>query len=279
MSRLVVVGSLNLDLVLECERIPVPGETVLASGFRQIPGGKGANQAYAAARLTSVPVAMVGRVGSDSFGAALRQNLAQVGVNTRDVLTVDEAPTGIAIITVDRGGQNSIVVSSGANFVWNQIDDVFAGASFVLFQLETPLEAVTTMAGMAKAHGAFTILDPAPARPLPQQLLDSIDLLTPNESEAAALGLAPDEKVLIKQGASGSTWGELHVPTIPVEAMDTTAAGDTYNAALAVALCEGESRLAAMQFATIAAGLSVTRIGAQTSAPTRAEVESYRLKR
>lgn len=275
MSRIVVVGSLNLDLVFRCDRLPAPGETMLATEVHQLPGGKGANQAYAAARLSRAGVSMVGRVGDDAFGGILRNNLSQAGVDTSQILTIDNTPTGLATIAIDREGRNSIVVAPGANFVWDQIDDVFADAAFVLFQLETPIEAVAAMAAMAKSHGAFTILDPAPARPLPQHLLDVIDLLTPNETEAAMLGLEASETVLLKQGAQGSAWADLRVPAIPVEAIDTTAAGDTYNAALAVALCEGRSRTDAMRFATIAAGISVTRLGAQSSSPSRDEVDAY----
>lgn len=269
-----------MDLVVRCARIPAPGETVLGNGFQTLPGGKGANQAYAAARLSRGPVAMVGKVGADAFGEALRGNLERVGVDVSGVSTVAGEATGVATITVDAGGQNSIVVASGANFCWRmeELEDlrpVFEGAGFVLFQLETPLEVVMRLAAMAKEAGAMTILDPAPARELPRAVWEVVDLVTPNETEAEQILDAPAEKVLLKLGARGSRFGDIEVAAIAVEAVDTTAAGDTYNAALAVGLSEGMAMGEAMRFASVAAGLSVTRVGAQSSAPTRDEVDAY----
>jgi ribokinase len=275
---LVVVGSLNMDLVVRCRRIPVVGETVLGEGFEMLPGGKGANQAYAAAKLSRGGVAMVGKVGRDVFGERLRENLAGVGVDVSGVSTVEGAATGVATITVDGAGQNSIVVASGANFVWDvsELEGMrgkFRGARYALFQLETPLWVVERLLRMAKEEGVQTILDPAPAQELSREILEAVDLLTPNETEAAVLGVTGGEKVLLKLGGKGSRYGEIAVPAIAVEAVDTTAAGDTYNAALAVALSEGEGMERAMQFASVAAGLSVTRVGAQSSAPEREEVD------
>lgn len=274
---LVVVGSLNLDLVLRCPRLPHPGETLLATDFTTVPGGKGANQAYAAARLTTSPVRMIGNVGHDAFGPSLITSLSSVGVDVSAVNILDGIPTGLASITVDSEGQNAIVVAPGANWHWPEAfpSSIFNGATHVLFQLEIPLPVVTRLATLAKSSGAFTILDPAPAQPLPADLLAVIDLSTPNESEAAALGPLPEHQALYKLGPLGSRYQQWQVPAIPVQAVDTTAAGDVYNAALAVALDENQPWPAAMRFASVAAGLSVTRPGAQSSAPTRAEVDAW----
>jgi ribokinase len=274
---LAVVGSLNFDLVLRCPRLPHPGETLLASDFTTVPGGKGANQAYAAARLTTTPVRMIGNVGRDAFGQQLIANLASANVDVSTVNILDGVSTGLAFITVDSNGQNSIVVAPGANLHWPDAfpASLLAEATHVLFQLEIPLPVVSRLASLAKSAGAFTILDPAPAQALPPSLLDVIDLITPNESEAAALGPLPEHKALYKLGPRGSRYQHFRVPAIPVQAVDTTAAGDVYNAALAVALNEKQPWPAAMRFASAAAGLSVTRPGAQSSAPTRAEVDAW----
>jgi ribokinase len=279
---LLVVGSLNMDLVVRCGRIPAPGETVLGSGFEMVPGGKGGNQANAAARLSQQGVAMIGRVGRDVFGARLKENLRVAGVDVSGVLEVEGAATGVATITVDEGGENSIVVAGGANFVWDlgELEGLrprFRGVRFALFQLETPLAVVGRLLRMAKEEGVSTILDPAPAQVLPRELLEAVDLLTPNETEARVLGDVGAGKVLLKLGAKGSRFGAIEVPAIAVEAVDTTAAGDTYNAGLAVGLSEGMGMERAMRFASVAAGISVTRMGAQTSAPSRAEVDAYGL--
>ncbi len=279
---LVVVGSLNMDLVVRCARIPAPGETVLGSGFQMVPGGKGANQANAAAKLSRERVSIIGRVGEDLFGAQLKEHLSVAGVDVSGVLEVSGAATGVATITVDDHGENSIVVASGANFVWDRgalegLRPRFRGVRYALFQLETPLDVVATLLRMAKEEGVTTILDPAPAQVLPRELVDAVDLLTPNETEARVLGDAGAGKVLLKLGEKGSRFGDIVVSAIAVEALDTTAAGDTYNAALAVGLSEGMEMERAMRFASVAAGISVTRVGAQISAPSRAEVDGYGL--
>lgn len=279
---LVVIGSLNMDLVVRCARIPSPGETVLGSGFQMVPGGKGGNQANAAAHLSREPVAMIGRVGDDLFGRQLKVNLSSAGVDVSGILAVAGAATGVATITVDEHGENSIVVASGANFVWDrsELDGLrtcFRGVRYALFQLETPLDVVISLLRMAKEEGVTTILDPAPAQALPKELIEAVDLLTPNETEARVVGDLEQGKVLLKLGEKGSRFGGITVPAIAVEAVDTTAAGDTYNAALAVGLSEGMEMEQAMRFASVAAGISVTRVGAQTSAPSRAEVDAYGL--
>jgi len=284
MADLVVVGSLNMDLVVRCTRIPMPGETVLGSSFQSLPGGKGANQAYAAAKLSRGKVAMIGRVGCDAFGEELKLNLERAGVDVGQVIAVEGVATGIATITVDATGQNSIVVTSGANFCWDMdrlegLRETFRGAKFALFQLETPLDVVMHLMRMAKQENVTTILDPAPAQVLPEELLALVDLITPNETEAAIVGTLDDRKVLLKLGEKGSRFGDIAVDAIAVKAVDTTAAGDTYNAGLAVGLSEGMDMSAAMKFASVAAGLAVTQMGAQSSAPTRAAVDAYLLSR
>jgi len=303
---LVVIGSLNMDFVVTVERLPVPGETTLGRDFQMIPGGKGANQACAAGRLAAgaAEVRMIGRVGYDIFADHLKASLAAAGVDVSAVHATKSQPTGVALIWVDRAGQNSIVVASGANHALAAADveamrKVFRGASLALFQLETPIHTVAAALVLAREEGLRTILDPAPAQPLPAGLLANVDILTPNESEALmllgrppariSLGDAPElatalrklgpSNVILKLGSQGSYYSgdsrTLHTPTFPVEVRDTTAAGDTFNAALAVALAEEQPIEGALRFANAAAAISVTRLGAQASAPSRAEVETF----
>ncbi len=298
-ERIVVVGSLNMDFVVRVEHLPAPGETVLGRGFQMIPGGKGANQAYAAARLGG-NVAMIGRVGYDLFADHLKASLSSAGVDVSAVHASREEPTGVALIWVDGRGQNSIVVASGANRELNATDveamrKVFRGAGWALFQLESPLATVEAALTVSRQEGLRTILDPAPAQPLRRELLEHVDILTPNESEALLLLGRPPGRVsveeseelssqlrglgcrtvILKLGDRGcyarSDDVARHVATFPVEAVDSTAAGDTFNAALAVALSEGQAIEPAARFANAAAALSVTRIGAQASAPGRDE--------
>jgi ribokinase len=303
---LVVVGSLNMDFVVLVEHLPAPGETVLGGDFRMLPGGKGANQACAAGRAGEgrVQVRMIGRVGYDVFGDHLKASLAAAGVDVSSVHATRSAPTGVALIEVDRSGQNSIVVASGANHVMPP-DEVQAmratlrGARFALFQLESPLDTVAAALALAREEGAKTILDPAPACALPAAVLESVDILTPNETEAQillglprgrvatsdapAMGRALRERgpraVVLKLGDQGCCYvgpeGELFSRAFAVTAVDATAAGDTFNAALAVALAEDQPLDAALRFANAAAALSVTRIGAQASVPSRAEVDEF----
>jgi ribokinase len=304
--NLVVVGSLNMDFVVRVDHLPAPGETVLGREFQMIPGGKGANQACAAGKLGAEAVAtrMVGRVGNDVFADHLKASLAAAGVDVSAVHATRSQPTGVALIWVDRSGQNSIVVASGANHALaageiNGCRASFRGAALALFQLETPLEAVAAALALARQEGARTILDPAPAQPLPPGLLEQVDILTPNESEACILlgrpvsrvtpaeapALAADllklgpRAVILKLGEQGSSYFDaattIHSPAFPVAAIDTTAAGDTFNAGLAVALAEGKSIGDALRFANAAAAISVTRLGAQASIPSRAEVEAF----
>lgn len=298
MRRLIVVlGSLNLDLSARTPRLPGPGETVGGSEFAMRPGGKGANQAHAAARLAleSGSVHMAGRVGYDSHADLLRASLAAAGVDTSRVHATREAPTGIAMIWLDAAGQNSILLAPGANeHVDRQqveaLRPLYRSAACALFQLETPLAAVERAMEIAREEGAVTILDPAPARPLPREVLALTDWLTPNESEATALtGLAADSpeaicaaltgmgarNVVLKLGERGCFFGGVLYPAPRVDAIDTTGAGDVFNAAFAVALAEKQDAAAAFGFANAAAALSVTRLGAQGSAPTRLELDDY----
>lgn len=297
---IVVFGSINMDLVVRAPHIPVPGETILGSDFVTVPGGKGANQAVAAARL-GASVQMVGAVGADAFGLQLRQSLADYGVDTTYVRQSDAA-SGVALITVDDKGENSIVVASGANMrlpadILDSLDQALQHAKILLLQLEIPLDLVLTAAHLAKKRGVMVILDPAPAptQPLPDALLKAIDVITPNESETAALtGISPVDAtstahaatqlhrlgahyVIIKRGGHGVYWSDgnksLTIPALTVPVVDTVAAGDSFNGSLATALAEQQIWAEALRFAAVSAAISVTRRGAQQSMATRAEVE------
>jgi ribokinase len=301
---IVVFGSINMDLVARVPRLPTPGETLRGTAFSSVPGGKGANQAVACARL-GAPVVMVGRVGEDVFGDTLREGLKTSGVDTSCVIS-SPGPSGVAVIAVDAHAENSIVIIPGANGQigagdLERLDVALSGADSLLLQLEIPLEAVTAAARRACARGVRVLLDPAPAAQLPDELYRLIDLLTPNETECAALvgfpvrDLALAEhaagilmqrgvkQVVIKMGIQGAylhdgVTGEL-LPGFPVEAVDTTAAGDAFNGALAVALRDGLTLRAAVRFANAAGALSVTKHGAQPSLPTRGEVEEFLVAR
>ena len=297
MKKILVVGSANMDLVVAAERAPAPGETVLGGVFATYPGGKGANQAVAAARCGGA-VAMLGRVGDDAFGAALRAGLEDAGVDVSGLASVD-APSGVALIVTTAEGGNSIVVAPGANA---RLDAAavaaadFAGVAYLLAQLETPLDGVIRAAEIARAQGAVFMLDPAPAQPLPSDLLGLVDWLTPNETEARSL-LGLDEPldpfaaalalrslgprgVVIKLGGQGAVLLEPGgaprlIPPFPVDVVDTTAAGDAFNGAFAVALSEGAGPAKAAEFASAAAALSVTRRGAQPSMAPRVEIDGF----
>ena len=297
-QTIVVVGSLNMDFVVKVAELPAPGQTVLGRDFQMIPGGKGANQACAAARVgaNSVTVRMVGRVGYDVFADHLKASLSAAGVDVSAVHATRAQATGVALISVDAAGQNSIVVASGANHALlasetEAMRPVFRGARFVLFQLESPLDTVAAALKLARAEGVRTMLDPAPAAPLAGELLANVDILTPNETEASVLlGRPPARRVEGRRGAAGSRAArarsqtvvlklgdqgcfycdgetEIFSPAFPVTARDTTAAGDTFNAALAVALAEDRPMAEALRFANASAAISVTRMGAQASVP------------
>ncbi len=300
-ARITVVGSLNMDLVVRAPHLPVPGETVIGSDFRTIPGGKGANQAVAAARL-GAQVTMIGRVGDDDFGRAQLRNLNELGVDTTHVIVDREAATGIALITLDASGQNTIVLASGANMRLTREDinaaqDAIVQSDVLVLQLESPLEVVTHAIDMAHAEGVKVILNPAPARPLPNETLAKLDYLIPNESETALLtGIEVADldsareaterlheegvgTVILTLGARGAFLARaeesVHVPGYNVEVVDTTAAGDAFVGGFAVALAEDRDPIEAVRFANAAGALAVTKLGAQPSLPTRSEVETF----
>ena len=293
MAKIVIVGSANADLVARVERFPAPGETLAGADFRVIPGGKGANQAVAAGRLSS-DVTFVGCVGTDTNGDLLLASLGAAGVDCQ--VRRDSEPSGVAMILVDAVGQNAIVVISGANgkLAPEHLESTVPDADVVLFQLETPIETVA--AGLRMAKG-LTILNPAPARHLPDDFPWSrIGVLTPNETEAEALcGIRPvDEEtcraaagalmsrgvntVVITLGERGCTYQSPEssglIPSFPITPVDTTAAGDAFNGGLAVFLAEGKPIAEALRWANAVGALSATRSGAQPSMPSRAEVEA-----
>ena len=295
-----VIGSLNMDLVVRCERLPRAGETIFGTDFFTAFGGKGANQAVAAGRL-GAHVAMAGCVGGDQFGADLIAGLTAAGVKTGSILVADR-PTGIALITVNSAGANTIVVASGANMACDEalVDRALADASIpgiLLLQHEIPAAANEYAIRAAKSAGWFVILNPAPARAVPADLLPLIDVIAPNETEAALLTGRPiadraDARaaadvllaqgagaVLITLGRDGAFYRDatraLHCPALPVQAVDTTAAGDAYLGALAAVLAAGDRLEQSLGFAAAAAGLAVTRLGAQPSLGTGAEVSDF----
>jgi ribokinase len=302
-KRLLVVGSINLDLVASSHRIPLPGETVSGKTFNTFPGGKGANQAVAAGKL-GAPVSMIGRIGNDAFGTQLRASLESANVDTK---AVEVAPisSGIALITTAADGQNAIVVVPGANGELSPRElekhlALIREAGIILTQLEVPLETVEYLAMIVRRENIPLVLDPAPARPLPASLLASVDWLTPNETETLTLlqrnssDLRNDavedaaqqlieqgcRNVLLKLGERGcyvalTTGQRTLVPSYRVKAIDTTAAGDAFNGAFATALLRGCDPVASVKYATAVAAISVTRPGAQPSMPTPAEVEAF----
>ena len=300
MARVIVFGSLNMDLSIACERIPQAGETLTGSGFITNAGGKGANQAVAAARLGAT-TAMIGAVGADAFGDELRRGLDAAGVDTAELATVEETPTGVAVI-IRTEGDNRIVLDPGANHalrvadVEAALDRIAQAGDIFITQLEC--DRATTLAALHEAHerGLYTIFNPAPAQKLPQECWNDVDLLCLNETECAAIsGMLPvnDDtaaaafkrlavlgvrRAIITRGNEGSNVydAELstHVPALDVEVVDTTAAGDTYIGALAAALMAEKPLLDAASWASAAAALAVTRAGAQCSIPTLQDVEA-----
>ena len=294
----VVLGSINMDLVARTLRLPSVGETLTGSTFFTASGGKGANQAVACARL-GVETAMFGRVGGDVFGSTLRENLSAAGVNISGVITDGEQPSGIAMIAVDDAGDNTIIVVPGANGAVGHADlerlrRGLVDARVLLLQLEVPLDAVVAAASAAKSQGVMVIVDPAPAQPLPADMYAVTDILTPNEHEAALLVGFPltdagaveraaqvlldrgARSVVIKLGSRGAYWrngsDSRFLPAFPVEAIDTVAAGDAFNAGLAAALDQQLNMRDALRWGLAAGALAVTRAGAQPSLPERSEV-------
>lgn len=301
---IVVIGSINMDLVMRVQRVPHPGETLSGGQFQTIPGGKGANQAIACARLSrqSGTVAMVACLGEDAFGTELRAALRYDGIDDTHVHSIAGTSSGVAVISVDATGQNSIMLAAGANDALSpaHIDaahDLIALAKVVVLQLETPLATVRYAIQMAHALGKIVVLNPAPAQSLPVELLHQLSYLIPNEIEAAMLAgyatssLESDSEidavigelrslgctnVLVTLGAKGVRAaladGTHHFAAQPTTAIDTTAAGDTFIGGFVAALADGETEADAINFGQRAAALSVARFGAQTSIPYRREL-------
>ncbi|MDA3979666.1 ribokinase [Gallibacterium sp. AGMB14963] len=300
-TTLTVLGSINADHVIQVPHFPQPGETLAGENYHIVFGGKGANQAVAAARL-GANVNFIACIGSDDIGQQMKNSFQQQGINVETITTIPQQTTGIAMIQVASNGENSIVISAGANaHLTPEIVDKFKqqiiNSDALLMQLETPLEAIIHATQIAKQAGKHTILNPAPAKPLPDELLSLLTMITPNETEAEVLtGVkVVDEQsaaqaaavfhqkgvaiVLITLGAKGVfiSHNQLQkiIPGFRVQAKDTTAAGDTFNGALMTALLEQKSLEEAIQFAHAAAAISVTRFGAQSSIPTREETLDF----
>jgi ribokinase len=301
--NIIVVGSLNMDLVVRLPIIPKPGETLLGGVFNTYPGGKGANQAVAASRLGG-HVTMIGSVGNDSFGRELLENLSHEGVDTTHVLIQSDVTSGVALIQVDDLAQNSIAVASGANYYLTsdyveEAMQVIEKVDVVVMPLETPLETIYTAARIANRRGAQVILNPAPAQILENDLLHLVDYLVPNEFEittmtgiqisteddtnraAEQLSSKGIKNLIVTLGNKGSVLflgnsnKKVKIPAWKVQAVDTTAAGDCFIGALAVGLSEGKSAIDAAAFASAAAAISVTRVGAQPSLPKYDEVIQF----
>lgn len=301
-KKIIVVGSCNTDMVIRVDHLPEPGETIIGHDFITNQGGKGANQAVAVKRLGG-ETAFIARLGNDDFGAKSLRLLTEEGIDTSFVRLTDGVSTGVALIPVDDKGENSIIVSSGANALLSPLDieeaePLFEKASILLMQLETPVPTLISAARLAKQFGAKVVLNPAPypKEPLPIELFELVDIITPNETEAAGMSGVKvlDEEsalkaiceiqkqgvgnVIITAGASGaytSTEGQLvRIPSEKVEVVDTTAAGDTFCGALCVALSKGTDMVQAIRFANKAASLSVTRLGAWMSIPYEKEIRS-----
>ena len=299
--KILVVGSTNTDMVIKARHLPRPGETILGGTFFMNPGGKGANQAVAAARL-GAPVTFICKTGSDIFGHQSQQLFEEEGINTSYIFSDSEHPSGVALITVDEQAENCIVVASGANANLLPVDlakveEAIKHADLILMQLEIPMETVEYVVGKGACLGKKVILNPAPAHPLSAGLLKKLYLITPNETEAEMISgvKITDEvsaveaarvlsemgvqNVIITLGSKGALAyceGNVDfVPALKVEAVDTTAAGDVFNGALTVALAEGRSLTEAVRFACKASAISVTRAGAQSSSPYRSEVDIF----
>lgn len=300
-KTLTVLGSINADHVISVPYFTKPGETLTGSNYHIAYGGKGANQAVAAARL-GAKVNFIGCIGDDDIGRTMKKAFEQDGINTQPITAIPNEMTGIAMIQVAESGENSIVISAGANAHLNErqvqdFADQITAADYLLMQLETPLEAIIQAAALAKAHNTKVILNPAPARTLPDELLKQLDIITPNETEAEILtGIrVTDEQsavksaavfhakgietVLITLGSKGvyvsqNGKGEI-VPGFRVQAVDTTAAGDTFNGAFVTALLDNKPLAEAIRFAHAAAAISVTRQGAQPSIPTKEETLTF----
>lgn len=301
MKNICVIGSLNMDLVVNVDKMPKPGQTIIGSNFKEVPGGKGANQAVAMARLNG-NVSMIGKVGEDGFGQTLINSLKNDKVDTTYIKTTKGA-TGVALITVDNNAQNSIVVSPGANFEVKEEDidnniEAIKNSDIVVLQLETPLNTIKYALKKSKELNKYTILNPAPALKLDDEIIKNVDLLTPNETELeiiSGVSIETEEDIqkaaqimiekgvkelIVTLGSKGSLYinkeKSIFKKAYKVEAVDTTAAGDSYTAALAVALSKDKNIKEAMDFASKVGALSVLKEGAQSSLPTLEDVENFR---
>ena len=301
MKNICVIGSLNMDLVVNVDTMPKPGQTIIGSNFKEVPGGKGANQAVAMARLNG-NVSMIGKVGEDGFGQTLINSLKNDKVDTTYIQTAKGA-TGVALITVDKNAQNSIVVSPGANFEVKEDDidnniEAIKNSDIVVLQLETPLDTIKYALNKAKELNKYTILNPAPAVKLDDEIIKNVDLLTPNETELeiiSGVSIETEEDIqkaaqimiekgvkelIVTLGSKGSLYinkeKSMFKKAYKVEAVDTTAAGDSYTGALAVALSQDKNIEDAMDFASKVGALSVLKEGAQSSLPTLEDVENFR---
>lgn len=301
MKNICVIGSLNMDLVVNVDTMPKPGQTLLGGNFKEVPGGKGANQAVAMARLGG-KVSMIGKVGNDSFGKTLINALNNDNVNTNHIHTAN-CSTGVAFITVDKNAQNAIVVAPGANFELSKDDidkniDCIKNSDIVVIQLETPLETVKYALQIAKDLNKYTILNPAPAIKLNDDIIKNVDLLTPNETELEIISEMKIEseddinkaakkmiekgikELIVTLGSKGSLYineeKSFFKSAYKVEAVDTTAAGDSFTGALAVALSNNKNIAEAMDFASKVGALSVMKEGAQSSLPTLKDVDNFR---
>lgn len=288
--KVAVIGSINMDMVTSTDHVPAQGETVMGKGFKTVPGGKGANQAVAAARL-GADVRMIGRVGDDAFGELLKQGLQDEGVCVDHVEPVTHCSSGVATILLS-DGDNRIIVTAGANEYVNEAflstcEEVIADSDIVLIQLEIPLKAVEYAIALCKKHQVPVILNPAPAQKLSQQTYENSTWITPNESEQAQLfantNVHLKEKLIVTQGAAGVMWTEngveQRIAGHRVMPVDTTGAGDTFNGALAVALASGKLMREAVMYANAAAALSVQSFGAQGGMPSKEEVAAFLLER
>ncbi|WMW81629.1 ribokinase [Undibacterium cyanobacteriorum] len=300
-AKIVVVGSVNMDLLFKTPRMPAPGETLMGQSFHQIHGGKGANQAVAAARLGG-EVSLIACVGQDDFGRSSVAALQADGIDTQLVRQVSNCATGVAGILLDDSGENSIVLAAGANAEVQSTDidagkTIMSGAQFLVCQLETPMASVAYAIQQAKTLGLQVILNPAPMQDIATDLLNQVDFLVLNETETQQMtGMSVENAesavaaaqvlrqrgvgtVIVTLGAAGvvvvTAEGSMTMPAYKVEVLDTTAAGDTFVGALAVALGEGEGLQKACDFAQRAAAIAVTQLGAQTSIPHRSLVESH----
>lgn len=300
-GKITVIGSLNMDMVVNVPYIPKVGETISGYSFKTIPGGKGANQAVAAAKLNA-SVYMIGKVGTDQYGEILTNNLKNAGVNVEGVKKEENIHTGLAFINVNNEGNNNIVVVAGANGTCSKRDidmykHIIEDSDMIVLQLEIPIDTIIYAVDMAKSMGKTVILNPAPAVKLPDNLLEKVDIITPNETELEILSGSKVEsledvktaaKVLLDKkvksvvvtiGDKGAVMVDedefLHVSVQKVDVVDTTAAGDSFTAALAVGLCQGMSYKEAIEFACKVATVVVTREGAQTSLPTIDEVNEF----